>query len=179
VESVVVAASSPARASLFARSGSQPWASNRPAPRSRLVLRKNPPRHPFPPNCIVPAQRLAVSILGSTPHLLIRKTLYDSPCLATGGAVQVIPGGQLIEPFEIPRPKLSADSMPLFEPLPKIQETAAFGTERTNGTFQPRSTPAALGTGNFWQWLGRLHRFNPRSCQFSTRLSTKQVTTGK
>jgi lipid-A-disaccharide synthase-like uncharacterized protein len=23
---------------------------NRPAPRSRLVLRKNPPRHPFPPN---------------------------------------------------------------------------------------------------------------------------------
>jgi hypothetical protein len=172
-------ASSPARAPLFARSGSQPWASNRPVPRSRLVLRKNPPCHPFPPNCIVPAQRLALSNLGSTPHLLIQKTLQDSLSLATGGAVQVIPGGQLIEPFEIPRPKLSADSMPLFEPLPKIQETAAFGTERTNGTFQPRSAPAALGTGNFWQWLGRLHRFNPRSSQFSTRLSTKQVTSKK
>jgi hypothetical protein len=75
----------------------------------------------------------------------------------------MIPGGQLIEPFEIPRAKFSADSMSLFEPLPKIQETAAFRTERTIGTFQPRSAPATMGTGNFWQWLGRLHRFNQRS----------------
>ena len=30
---------------------------NRSAPRSRLVLRKNPPRHPFPPISIVPAER--------------------------------------------------------------------------------------------------------------------------
>jgi len=54
--SVVLAASSSARASLFARYGSQPWASYRPTPRSRLVLRRNPPRHPFPPICIVPAE---------------------------------------------------------------------------------------------------------------------------
>ena len=112
IGSVVLAVSSSSRASLFARSGSQPWAStlglslaraslsprlekesatpslpsqlnrwpsqrfnwigragcvffrksfvvrslrayNRPAPRSRLVLRKNPPRHHFPPNGIV------------------------------------------------------------------------------------------------------------------------------
>ncbi len=51
--SVVLAASSSSRALWFARFGSQPWVSNRPAPRSRLVLRKNPPRHPFPPNFIV------------------------------------------------------------------------------------------------------------------------------
>jgi hypothetical protein len=29
---------------------------NRPAPRSRLVLRKNPQHHPIPANCIVPAK---------------------------------------------------------------------------------------------------------------------------
>ena len=50
IGSVVLAASSSARALLFARSGSQPWAFHRPAPRSRLVFQKNPQRHPFPPN---------------------------------------------------------------------------------------------------------------------------------
>jgi hypothetical protein len=58
IGSVVLAASSSARASLFARSWSQPWAFNRPAPRSRLVLRKNPPRHPYPSNGIVPAEAI-------------------------------------------------------------------------------------------------------------------------
>lgn len=86
---------------------------------------------------------------------------------------------QLIEPFEISGSELSADTMPFFEPLAEIQEPAAFGTERTAGTFQPGSATAALGTGDFGQWLGRLHRFNQRSTQFSTRLSTKEVTTGK
>ena len=52
----VLAAPSSARALLFARSGSQARASSRPAPRSRLVLRKNPPRHPGSLNGIVLAQ---------------------------------------------------------------------------------------------------------------------------
>jgi hypothetical protein len=36
------------------------------------------------------------------------------------GTVQGIPGSQLIESLKIARTKLSANSMPLFEPLPEI-----------------------------------------------------------
>ena len=36
------------------------------------------------------------------------------------GTVQGVPGSQLIESLKVSRTKFSANSMPLFEPLPEI-----------------------------------------------------------
>ena len=52
---------------------------NRSAPRSRLVLRKNPPRHPFPPISIVPAERAEAKVPRSShPRRTIRRPVLSS-----------------------------------------------------------------------------------------------------
>ncbi len=46
--------------------------------------------------------------------------MYHFERSPAAGTVQGIPGSQLIESLKIARTKFSANSMPLFEPLPEI-----------------------------------------------------------
>ena len=52
---------------------------NRSAPRSRLVLRNNPPRHPFPPISLVPAERAEAMVPRSShPRRTFRRLILQS-----------------------------------------------------------------------------------------------------
>jgi hypothetical protein len=86
---------------------------------------------------------------------------------------------QFVKSLKIPRPQLPTDTMVFREPLTEIDQAATLGTKGPRGAFEPRSTTAAIGTGDFGQRSGGIHRFNQRSNPLTIRLKTKQVTTGK
>ena len=86
---------------------------------------------------------------------------------------------QFVESLEIAGPQFTRDPVFLVQPLPEIQQSAAFRAEWPGRRCQPVAPTATSGARHLGQGLTGVHRFNQRKRALRRRLKTRQVTIGK